>query len=50
MKKVIVLALMAVMGLQAQAQIVSSRSSMVTREVIDRGGWSTFGVEHAVLH
>lgn len=46
MKKVIVLALLAVMGLQAQAQIVSSRSSMVTREVIDRGGWSTFGVEY----
>lgn len=46
MKKLIVLALMAVMGLQAQAQIVSSRSSMVTREVIDRGGWSTFGVEY----
>ena len=46
MKKLIVLAVMAVMGLQAQAQIVSSRSSMVTREVIDRGGWSTFGIEY----
>ena len=46
MKKLIIMAVMAAMGLQAQAQIVSSRSSMVTREVIDRGGWSTFGVEY----
>ena len=46
MKKLIVMAVLAAMGLQAQAQIVSSRSSMVTREVIDRGGWSTFGVEY----
>lgn len=46
MKKVLLLAFMAVMGLQTQAQIVSSRSSMVTREVVDRGGWSTFGIEY----
>jgi hypothetical protein len=46
MKKLIVMAVLAAMGLQAQAQIVSSRSSMVTREVIDRGGWSTFGIEY----
>jgi len=46
MKKLIVMAVMVAMGLQIQAQIVSSRSSMVTREVIDRGGWSTFGVEY----
>ena len=44
MKKLIVMAVLAALGLQAQAQIVSSRSSMVTREVIG-GGWSTFGVE-----
>ena len=46
MKKLIVMAVMAAMGLQAQAQIVSSRSSMITREVVDRGGWSTLGVEY----
>ena len=52
MKKLIVMAILAVMGLQAQAQIVSSRSSMVTREVIgedkvyDYKGWSTFGIEY----
>lgn len=46
MKKMILLAVLAIMGLQAQAQIVSSRSSMITREVVDRGGWSTFGIEY----
>ena len=46
MKKLIVLTVLAAMSLQTQAQIVSSRSSMVTREVIDRGGWSTFGIEY----
>lgn len=50
MKKMLILAVMAVMGLQAQAQIVSSRSSMVTRQVYDEPksykGWSTFGIEY----
>lgn len=50
MKKVIILAAMAVLGLQAQAQIVSSRSSMTTRQVIEEPktnkGWSTFGFEY----
>lgn len=50
MKKMILLAAMAVLGLQAQAQIVSSRSSMTTRQVINEPktntGWSTFGLEY----
>lgn len=46
MKKILFLAIIAMIGLQTQAQIVSSRSSMITREVIDRGGWSTIGVEY----
>ena len=50
MKKLFILAMMAVVGAQAQAQIVSSRSSMTTREVIAEPvtykGWSTFGVEY----
>ena len=47
MKKLFVWAVMAFIGAQAQAQIVSSRSSMTTREVIadpvSYKGWSTFG-------
>lgn len=50
MKKLIIFALSAMMSLQVQAQIVSSRSSMVTRQVYDEPksytGWSTFGVEY----
>lgn len=50
MKKVIMLAAMAVLSIQAQAQIVSSRSSMTTRQVIEEPktnkGWSTFGFEY----
>ena len=48
MKKVMLLAIMAIMGLQAQAQIVSSRSSMVTRQVVEKvsTGWSTIGIEY----
>ena len=50
MKKLFVWAVMAFIGAQAQAQIVSSRSSMTTREVIadpvSYKGWSTFGVEY----
>lgn len=38
------MAVMAILGLQAQAQIVSSRSSMVTKE--PKNGWSTFGIEY----
>lgn len=36
------------MGLQSQAQIVSSRTSMVKTEVINepKAGWSTFGFEY----
>ena len=44
MKKFILMAVMAILGLQAQAQIVSSRSSMVTKE--PKNGWSTFGIEY----
>lgn len=50
MKKMIMLAAMAVLGIQAQAQIVSSRSSMTTRQVIEEPktnkGWSTLGFEY----
>lgn len=48
MKKVIIAALLALFSIQLQAQIVSSRSSMITRETYDapRNGWSTFGVEY----
>ena len=50
MKKVIVLAVVAMLGLQSQAQIVSSRSAMTTRQVINEPkayrGWSTLGVEY----
>ena len=49
MKKMILLAAMAVLGLQAQAQIVSSRSAMTTRQVVEQKsytGWSTFGLEY----
>lgn len=52
MKKVILLAILAAMGLHVQAQIVSSRSAMTTREVYGSddvsvyNGWSTLGVEY----
>ncbi len=52
MKKLILLAVLAAMGLQVQAQIVSSRSAMTTREVYGSDevttykGWSTLGVEY----
>lgn len=50
MKKLLSLAVLAMMCLQVQAQIVSSRSSMVTRQVYDEPksytGWSTFGIEY----
>jgi len=50
MKKLIVLAILVSLGLQAQAQIVSSRSSMVSvsRDKVSRNyhGWSTIGVEY----
>ena len=50
MKKMFFMALMVFVGLQAQAQIVSSRSSMTTRQVIEEHknytGWSTFGLEY----
>jgi hypothetical protein len=46
MKKLILLAAMAVLGLQAQAQIVSSRSSMVTKVEQPKNGWKTFGFEY----
>lgn len=45
MKKMFMLALVAMLGVQTQAQIVSSRSSMTTRQVIEEpktfDGWST---------
>lgn len=50
MKKIIIMAAMAIVGIHAQAQIVSSRSAMTTRQVVDEpksyNGWSTFGVEY----
>ena len=50
MKKIFIVAIMAVMGLHVQAQIVSSRSAMTTRQVIEEPktntGWSTFGFEY----
>jgi hypothetical protein len=45
MKKFIIMAAMALLGLNAQAQIVSSRSATTTRMVIEETktytGWST---------
>lgn len=46
MKKIFLLAIMAVMSWASQAQIVSSRSSMVTKEEAPKNGWSTFGFEY----
>lgn len=50
MKKFLIAAVAAVCGLNVHAQIVSSRSAMTTREVIEEpvvnNGWSTFGVEY----
>lgn len=50
MKKFLMLAFMAVIMVQANAQIVSSRSSMVTRHVTkepkSNDGWKTLGVEY----
>lgn len=49
MKKIILLAMMVVMGLQSQAQIVSSRTSMTTTTKVasePRSGWQTFGLEY----
>ncbi|MBQ7509581.1 MAG: outer membrane beta-barrel protein [Prevotella sp.] len=49
MKKLFLLAAMAVLGLQSQAQIVTSRSAMTTRQVVAEpksAGWSTFGFEY----
>ena len=36
-----IMALIAMLGVQTQAQIVSSRSSMTTRQVVDNENWST---------
>jgi hypothetical protein len=46
MKKIFLLAIMAVMSLASQAQIVSSRSSMVTKEEAPKNGWSTFSIDY----
>lgn len=46
MKKIFLLAAMAVMSLASQAQIVSSRSSMVTKEEAPKNGWSTFSIDY----
>ena len=48
MKKLFLLALVAMFGLQSQAQIVSSRTSMTKTTVVDepKNGWSTFGFEY----
>lgn len=51
MKKILFLAFSAILCLQSQAQIVSSRSSMTTTEVINqpeqpKNGWSTFNFEY----
>lgn len=50
MKKILMLAIMAVIMVQANAQIVSSRSAMVTRHVTNEpktnDGWKTLGVEY----
>jgi len=50
MKKFLMLASMALMLVQANAQIVSSRSAMITKHVTDEpksyNGWKTFGIEY----
>ena len=50
MKKIIILAVLAMLGLETQAQLVTSRSSMkrteVTEEKVVKNGWSTFGFEY----
>lgn len=57
MKKILMLAVIAAIMVQANAQIVSSRSSMVTRHVVTQkqkktkkpksyNGWKTFGIEY----
>ena len=46
MKKIFLLAIMAVMSLASQAQIVSSRSSMVTKEEAPKNGWTTFSIDY----
>lgn len=50
MKKILILAFVALSMVQANAQIVSSRSSMVTRHVTEEpksyDGWKTFGIEY----
>jgi len=44
MKKFILVAIMAIMGLQSQAQIVSSRSAMIQQE--EKRGWNTLAFEY----
>lgn len=50
MKKILILAFVALSMVQANAQIVSSRSSMVTRHVTNEqksyDGWKTLGIEY----
>ncbi|MDE5570730.1 MAG: PorT family protein [Prevotella sp.] len=51
MKKILMLVVMATIMVQANAQIVSSRSSMVTRHVMTKktksyNGWKTLGIEY----
>lgn len=50
MKKILILVFVALSMVQANAQIVSSRSSMVTRHVTEEpksyDGWKTFGIEY----
>lgn len=46
MKKMFLLAFLAIMCVQVQAQIVTSRSSMITTTRTPQIGWSTFGLEY----
>lgn len=46
MRKFISLAIMAFLSFSVQAQIVSSRSSMATRQILNEPGWSILGLEY----
>lgn len=46
MKKLFVLAVMAMFTVASQAQIVSSRSTGITKVEQPKNGWSTFGIEY----
>lgn len=50
MKKILFVAALAMLGLQSQAQLVTSTSSMKTTQVnvieTPKNGWSTFGIEY----